>query len=214
MIQRDGDIYRLTGNTYDSPIIVLCNNIILDGEGFVLQGAGGWGLPGKVGVESSSAINLTCSHITVRNFNINGWEVGILGSYNGNVITNNNITVTEQAVAIYADNYNVTRNYLTASIYGVLIKGNNNCISQNQILNNGNGILIFSSARNVITGNYISNNDVAVNMDNMPPSDVQIYDNNFINRPNATIVSTTSDQLHFGSRGTLPPWDNGTVGNY
>ena len=44
-IQRDGNFYRLTANLYDSPIVVLRNNIVIDGEGFVLQGAGGWGTP-------------------------------------------------------------------------------------------------------------------------------------------------------------------------
>ena len=64
-IQRDGNFYRLTANLYDSPIVVLRNNIIIDGEGFVLQGAGGWGTPGVAGLEATSAINLTCSNVTV-----------------------------------------------------------------------------------------------------------------------------------------------------
>ena len=214
MIQRDGDIYRLTGNTYDSPITVLRNNIVLDGEGFSLQGSGGWGIAGVAGVEVKAAINLTCGDVIVRNFNISGWETGILGAYNGNTIINNNITGTQNALAIYADNYNVTGNYLASNIYGVLIKGNTICISNNQIQNNVDGILIFASSRNVITENYIANNDVALNMYTMPPTDVQIYDNNFINKPDATIVSTTSDQFSFGNGGTMPPLDNGTVGNY
>ena len=41
-IQRNGNLYSLTDNLYDSPIVVQCNNIILDGAGFALQGAGGW----------------------------------------------------------------------------------------------------------------------------------------------------------------------------
>jgi hypothetical protein len=214
MIQRDGNIYRLTGNLYDMPIVVLRNNIVLDGEGFALQGAGGWGTAGVAGVETTSAINLTCSNVTVRNFNINGWEVGILGSYNGNTIINNNITATERAIAIYADNYIVTSNYLANSIYGVRILGNNISIQQNQIVNNWYGFLISSSSGVIIAGNNIANNNIAVNTDNMPPSSFQVYLNNFVNDANATIVSTTSDALGFGGGGTLSPWDNGTTGNY
>jgi hypothetical protein len=213
-IQRDGNLYRLTGNLYDSPIVVLRNNIVLDGEGFVLQGAGGWGTPGVSGLEATSAINLTCSNVTVCNFSIFGWEVGILGSYNGNTITNNNITATERAVAIYADNYIVTGNYLANSICGVRIQGNNISIQQNQIVNNYDGFLISSSSGVIITGNNIANNNIAVNTGNMPPSSFQIYLNNFINGANATIVTTTSDALGFGGGGTLSPWDNGTTGNY
>ena len=46
LIQRVNGIYRLSGNIYDMPITVLCNNIVLYGEGFVLQGAGGCGIAG------------------------------------------------------------------------------------------------------------------------------------------------------------------------
>ena len=208
-IQRNGNLYHLTSNIYDSSIVVLCNNIVLDGAGFVLQGAGGWA-PGVPGAEATSAINLTCSNVTVRNFNIVGWEVGVLGAYNGNTIFNNTITGTERAIAIYADNYNVTRNHLANSIYGVRIQGNNNRISQNQIVNNYGGIMISYSSGTVITENSIANNSTAVNVDS---SVFEIYHNNFINSANTTIVLTTSDAIHFGG-GTMPTWDNGEEGNY
>ena len=213
-IQRDGNLYRLTATLYDSPIVVLRNNIVIDGEGFVLQGAGGWGTPGVAGLEATSGINLTCSNVTVRNFNIWGWEVGILGAYNSNIISNNNITETERAIAIYADNYNVTGNYLGNSIIGVRVKGNYNSFSENQIMNNYWGFLISSSSGVIIAENNIANNDYAVNTDNMPPSNFQIYHNNFINGANTTIVTTTSDAFPgWPNGGTLPPWDNGSEGN-
>ena len=209
-IQRNGNLYHLTGNIYDSPLVVLCNNIVLDGEGFVLRGAGGWGIPGLAGRETTAAINLTCTNVTVRDFNIKGWAVGILGTYNGNTISNNTITGTERAIAIYADNYNTTGNYLANSIYGVRIQGNNNRISQNQIANNYGGIMISFSSGTVITENSIANNSTAVNVDS---SVFEIYHNNFINSANTTIVLTTSDAIHFGG-GTMPTWDNGEEGNY
>jgi len=212
-IQHNGNFYRLTANLYDSPIVVLCGNIVIDGEGFVLQGAGGWGIPGESGPEATSAINLTCSNVTVSNFNINGWEVGVLGVYNGNTITNNIISETEYAIAIYANNYNVTGNYLANGLYGVRIKGNNTGIQQNQIVNNYCGFLISDSSV-IIEENNIANNNTAVNTDNMPPSSFQIYLNNFIIGANATIVTVGSDAIGFGWGETLSPWDNGTTGNY
>lgn len=213
-IQRNGYLYTLADNIYDSPLVVQCNTIVIDGAGFALQGAGGWGTPGVAGTEATPAINLTCSNVTVRNFKILGWEVGVLGAYNSNTISNNNITGTERAIAVYADNYDVTGNYLANSICGVRIKGNNNRISRNQIVNNYWGILISSSSGVIIVENNIANNNYAVNTDNMPPSNFQIYHNNFINGANITIVTTTSDALGFGGGGTLPPWDDGKVGNY
>jgi hypothetical protein len=65
-IQRNGNLYTLTDNIYNSPLVVQCNNIVIDGAGFTLQGAGGWPTP--------AAINLTCSNVTVRNFSIMNWE--------------------------------------------------------------------------------------------------------------------------------------------
>lgn len=214
LIQRDGNVYRLTSNIGDSPITVLFNNIVLDGEGFSLQGAGGWGIAGKSGVESSAAINLTCSNVTVRDFNINGWEVGVLGVFNGNTIVNNIITETSRAVAVYADNYSISGNYLANSIDCVRIEGANITIKQNQIISNSNGILITSSLAVTITANNFSNNSVAVNMDNMPPS-IEIYQNNFKIAADASIVAVTTDAFPgFPNGGTLPPLDNGAVGNY
>ena len=207
-IQRDGNLYRLTVNLYDSPVVVLRNNIVIDGEGFVLQGAGGWGVLNVAGLEASCAINLTCSNVTVRNFNINGWEVGILGSYNGNTITNNNITETERAIAIYADNYNVTGNYLANSVYGVRIQGNNDNFQQNQIVNNFCGFLISSSLGVIIVENKIANNSFAVNIDNF--SSYQIYLNDFI--ANAMILEAYTSPFVVGI--ALSPWDNGKEGNY
>jgi hypothetical protein len=212
-IQRDGNLYRLTANLYNSPVVVLRNNIVIDGEGFVLQGAGGWGTPGVAGIEATSGINLTCTNVTVRNFNIWGWEVGILGAYNSNTISNCNITETELAIAIYANNYNVTGNYLKNSIYGIRIKGNYNSISENQITNNYGGFLISSSFGIVIVENNIANNTEMINVDYN--SGFEVYHNNFINGENTRIASTISDAFPgFPSGGTMPPWDNGSEGNY
>ena len=171
-------------------------------------------LRAQTGLKASAAINLTCSNVTVYDFRISGWEVGVLGVYNGNTIGYNNITATERGIAIYADDYKVSGNYLANSIEGVRIKGNNITVQQNQIANNYYWALITSSNGIVVTRNRIANNNVAVNTDNMPPSNLQIYRNNFFIGANDSIVTVTSDAMGFGNAGTMPPWDNGSVGNY
>ena len=205
-IQRDGNLYRLTDNLYDSPIVVQCNSIILDGGGFALQGAGIWGTP--------PAINLTCSNVTVQNFYIIKWDVGILGAYNSNTIANNNITKSERAIAIYADNYNVTGNYVANNLYGVRIQGNSNSISKNQIMNNSIGFWITCSAGNLIAANNIEiHEEIAINTDY---GGFQIYHNNFINNNiHNPLLLTAYDTLNETGI-TLPPWDNGypSGGNY
>ena len=209
-ILRNGNLYFLTGNLSNSPIVILCSNIILDGKGFTLQGAGGWGIPGAAGKESTAAINLTCTNVTVQNFDIAGWEVGVLGAYDSNTISNNTIAETDRAVAIYAANNDITANYLSNNLYGVRLQGNNNCVSQNQLVDNYGGIMISFSNGTVITRNFFRNNSSALNVDD---SSYEIHENNFEVNASARIVTTAGDALHFGG-GTIPTWDNGEVGNY
>ena len=206
-IQRNGNLYSLTDNIYNSSIVVQCDNIVIDGAGFTLQGpAPAWPTP--------AAINLTCSNVTVENFNIIGWEVGILGAYNSNTIINNNITGNERDIAIYADNYNVTRNYIAQADFGVRIIGNNNTISQNQIVEYVFAFWITSSSGNMITANNITfYNPLVFDTDY---GGFQVYHNNFFNPDRNTGILNT----YYGPQGgigvTMPPWDDGypSGGNY
>lgn len=211
LISREGNLYRLT-SSLNTPIILLCNNVVLDGEGYTLQGKGGWGIPGALGVATGPAINITASNVVVRNFIIYGWQTGILGAYNNNTIQNNSITTTSNAIAIYAHNYNISANYLAASIYALRIKGNNNFILQNKMERNYGGILMSSSTGTTIVGNSFANNGTAINIDD---SNFTIYQNNFYltNSYNTSVVSGTLDALGFNV-GIMPIWDNGKVGNY
>ncbi len=213
-IDRDGSIYHLSGNIYDKPITVFRNNVVIYGEGYALQGAGGWGTPGVPGLEKTAAINLICSNVTVQDFNISGWETGVAGTYNSNRVLDNNISRTEDAIAIYADNYVVSGNYLASSIYAVYIKGNNNLVSQNQIADNYGGVMMRPSLKTTITENTFSNNTIDLNVGTYEDFSYQIYDNNFIVGAKTTVVATSSDALGPVDEGTLPPLDNGSLGNY
>ncbi len=170
-IQKNGNIYNLTSSIYGSPIVVQCNNIIFDGEGFTLQGSGIWPTP--------PAINLTCSNVTVQNFSINKWEVGILGAYNGNIISNNSVTDCERGIAIYADGYNVTGNFVENWNIGIRIQGNYSTIFQNQIVNNAKGVSITNSTGITIVANSFQNNVNAINTGN---GGYRVYHNNFIDQ--------------------------------
>src|SRR5665647_951162 len=161
-IQHSGNLYTLTGDIYNQVLVVECNNIVVDGGGFTLQGAGGWGPPGVKGKESSAAINLTCSNVTIKNFNITGWEVGIYCPYNNNTIANNFISETRSCIAIYANNYNVVGNHFANSIDGVFEKGNNDVFSKNWIQNNYDGFIIYQTTGHIIAGNKIENNTEAI----------------------------------------------------
>jgi hypothetical protein len=203
-IQRSGNIYSLTGDL-NSPIVVQCNNIILDGKGFTLQGTEGW-------VSGTAAINLTCTNTTVQNFNIVGfWEVGVLGNYNGNTICNNNVTKTDRAISIYASNYNVSRNYLANNDIAIRIVGNSINIYRNKIINNANGFFFTNSTANTIIANEIESNGIAVSTDY---GGFVLHHNNFIDQTvghdgswSATVLSTA--YYSQDSNVTIPPWDDG-----
>ena len=199
-IQRNGNVYTLTDNLYNLPIVVLCDNIVFDGGGFTLKGPGGYPTP--------AAINLSSTNVVVRNFTIESWEVGILGSQNNNVITNNNVTDNERDIAVYANNYNITRNYLGAAAYEVRIVGNNNIIFQNIMVNYGFAFWITSSSGNIITANDITSSNP--NVFNTDFGGFRVYHNNFIN------TNPTMGILLADPNATLPPWDNGypSGGNY
>ena len=212
-IQRNGNVYTLKDNIFNSTITVICNNIVLDGSGFTLQGPVGW-------VSGLGAINLTCSNVTVRNFNIVGFfEAGILGAYNGNKILNNNITGTDRAIALYADDYHIEGNYLADNDIGIRIVGKNNNVTQNYIVDNAVGFSITNSSNNNIIANTIEKNMEAISTDT---GGFKVYHNNFINQTigsggswEATILFT--DYFSLGVNTTLKPdWDNGypSGGNY
>ena len=203
MIQQDGNIYRLKGSIFDSPITVLCNNIILDGEGFALQGPGGYPTP--------AAINLTCTNVVVQNFIVEGWEVGILGANSNNVIASNNVTDNERDIAVYANGYKITGNYMSDADYAVRIIGNNNIILQNVIMNHAVAFWITDSSNNIITDNNITSTNPSVFDTDFVG--LQVYHNNFINiNPNMDIVVPDTN----ASKAILPHWDNGypSGGNY
>lgn len=212
-IQHKGNLYTLTGNINDQILVVECNNIVVDGGSFTLQGAGGWGVAGVAGKESSAAINLTCSNVTIQNFKITGWEVGIYCAFNNNTLASNFISETRSCIAIYADNSFIVGNYLANSIDGMLDKGNNDTFTGNWIVNNYQAFLIYQTVGHIIAANRIENNTEAINTSY--GEGLEIYHNNFIN--NLMNVGIANDDLWFpigGSDGSLPSWDNGKEGNY
>ncbi len=202
-IQRDGNHYDLTQNLYNSSIVVLCNNIIIDGGGFTLQGPSGWPTP--------AGINLTCTGVTIRNFVVKDWEVGILGASNSNTITNNTIVSNERGIAIYADNYRVFNNYIALGDYCVRVVGNNDVFYRNTIDNWGFAFWITDSSGIIITDNSItSNNPMIFSTDY---GGFRVYHNNFYNmRYNMDPLIANRN----ATAATVLPWDDGypSGGNY
>ena len=186
--------------------MVECNNIFLDGGSFSLQGPAWWGTP--------AAINLTCTNVTVENFNIAKWEVGILGAYNNNTITNCSVTNCERGVTIYADNYVLTFDTIAFNEFvGVrILNGNDNIFVGNLMQKNGNCFLIDNSSSNVAVANIIQNNGDAFSVDN---GSFFVYHNNFVDQ-NRDFVGGWYTHILTSDNLSAFQWDNGypSGGNY
>jgi parallel beta-helix repeat protein len=216
--------FTFTENIYE-PLVVMADNIVIDGNGYTLQGAG-----------SGTGIYLPeRNNVTITNAVITQWENGIylLGSSNntifGNTITDESIrgvtlsgssnnTISENIIAncdnigvrFYGSSNNtISGNTITWSSYGVYLVGSsdNNTVSGNTITNNWHiGVHLHGSSNNSIIENTITDNS----FDGVylySSSDNKIYHNNFIDN----LYQGREDQTSFGNI-----WDNGypSGGNY
>jgi parallel beta-helix repeat protein len=221
----DNVTYTFTSNINDS-IVVETDNIVVDGNGSILQGTGAL---------DSKGIYLTGrSNVTIKNTNIKrfGYGIYLLASSN-NTISGNNITANNYSgVSLYSSSNNsVSGNNITAnnnngidlidspsnSVSGNNITANNwygiglysssnyNRISGNNITNNGAGIGLYSSSNyNRISGNNITANNVS-GIWLLSSSNNRVFHNNFINNAQQ-VYSTDSANV----------WDDGypSGGNY
>jgi len=146
--------YTFADNINDS-IVVERNNIIIDGDGYTLQG------PGVIG---SRGIDLTGrTNVTVRNTQIKDFDYGIwLQSSFSNSISGNNITANNQGGIILDESSNniLSGNNVTANNYaGIALEGssNNNIIVKNNIANHRYGICLWGGFDNIIYHNNFDN---------------------------------------------------------
>jgi parallel beta-helix repeat protein len=128
-IQRVDNIYTFNDSIVDYSIVVLRDNITVDGAGYYLSGQGG------IGIDLSYR-----SNVTIKNMQITGdFAYGI---YLGNSLNNE-----------------ITENNIAAKMGGIMIQNasNNNIISSNNVTNSANGISLFSSSNNELKNNRMNN---------------------------------------------------------
>ncbi|MBN1357661.1 right-handed parallel beta-helix repeat-containing protein [Candidatus Bathyarchaeota archaeon] len=145
--------YTLTDDIADS-IVVERSNIIVDGDGYAVNGSG----------TLIYGFNLTSvSNVTIRNLNVMGFGYGIyLQSSILNIILENNITFNEGNIYLENSSDNtITDNTITDGVEAVqLYASSNNTILGNSMSENNIGVWVrFNSADNVISGNNITENN-------------------------------------------------------
>jgi parallel beta-helix repeat protein len=155
MFSIDNVTYAFTRNIGDQ-IVVERSKIIIDGEGYTLQGSGsGYGL----------SLFGSISNVTMRNTNIKGFELGIWlrSSSNHSIVKN---TITNNAAGIWvtesSSNNNIRENNITAnSGYGILLGDgcSNNGLFRNNVSKNDFGIVLGGSLYDTIVENSIGANE-------------------------------------------------------
>jgi len=150
----DNITYTFTGSISDQ-IVVQRNNIIVNGNGYTLQGSG-------------SGIGFNCSginNVTIKNTNIKNFNLGVyLRRSNNTTVFGNTITnSTYDGVMLYSCNNNTvsrnTINTITKSQgYGVwLYSCNNTTFSRNTITKSDYGVYLRSCNYTIVSGNTITN---------------------------------------------------------
>jgi len=154
-IQRNGNTYIFIGNINDA-VVVERDNIIIDGAGYTIQGAGSWagiGLAGR-------------SNVTIRNTIIKGFRYGInLDDSSHNSIFGNNITANQKdGISLESSSYNsiFSNSIIENDEDGTSLtsfSNHNNIYGNHLIENDFDGIVVGSSSYNKVYGNNITEND-------------------------------------------------------
>jgi parallel beta-helix repeat protein len=192
-IQRIGDLYILTSNISNS-IVLQIENVVIDGNGFTLNGGGRFG----TGLSSdTTGPSIKGSHnITVRNTEIVEYSIGIFlaGAFRCSIV--NNSVMNNQCGVLVSDDPSLVP---AAPADGDIIIGNN-------VVGNEVGIYFWNSFNCSAVGNNVVNNSIGIRV---LQSSITIYHNNFIDNTNQTDVFGD----FYGSRNT---WSIGYPlgGNY
>ena len=168
-IERNGNIYTLTGDIINSSIVVGKDHITLDGVGYTVQGAG-WASDSK-GVDLAGRKN-----VTIRNMEIRAFDNGVYLNFSSeNTIVGNNIAENFHGIYFwgYSSNNSIVGNNITTNncdgcgIWVDWRSDYNNIYGNNLTANNtwgywGLGIYLSGSSNNNISRNIFVNDGLFV----------------------------------------------------
>ena len=232
--------YLLKGNV-SLPIVVLRDNIVIDGAGLYLLGEN---VAGSRGVDISYRKN-----VTVMNLKVQGFDYGVYLQSTVNT-TISNCELTKNYCGVWVSNS--TRNQITSSSftknnYAVWLKGssnnlvnsniftqsnytlymgfsNNNTVKANVIINNRIGLFLYTSSNNLISMNNVSKNYEGIHMlqsscnlitlNNIIENDIGLGSNESFN--NTICLNNFIDNVaNVNVQNSTEIWDDGvSKGNY
>ncbi len=219
-ITHSGNTYSFVGDLSGS-ISVSANNIIIDGNGYTLEG------PVGIGIWLNEVNNVTIKNLSVNGFSMSG--IYLTHSSN-NTICYNDLSSNDYSgldLENASNNNNIFANNFTGNYFsGVRLSDNSpmpnvgsgsdyNNIYENNITANLYGVFIGNSSNNEIYNNKIVNN-TGPGIEVASSSNNRFYLNNVVgNSPNAK-VGGEIDYFTGSGIGGLGAniWDNGSAGNY
>jgi len=195
----DNVTYYFSDNIFEE-IVVERSNIIMDGNGYTLQGSGSGN-----GFYWSNINNVTIKNTNIKNFKYGAY----LNSSSFNTVSGNNVENNEYGIEFNGSSNNtINGNNVENNIEGVFfLRSSNNTISGNNITMNsfyyggGLGIRFSGSFKNTIFGNNIQNNDDGISL--LVSSNNTISGNNITNNNEYGIVlSLSSNNIISGNNVT------------
>ena len=186
-IQRSGNTYTFTNNTY-AALKILKSNIVLDGAGYTLRG--------PYNGTSSDVFVIGQGPNQLPQGTLEEYVIGVdLGNSSVNGVTIQNLNIMNFSIGTYlwTQNDTLIGNSVSDNIIGVLLSGSNNNIVKNYIANNTRGLFF------------------GFNTPGQTPSDIIVSQNSF--EYNAVQLIGCQCKAYNLSE---PPhnWDNGKLGNY
>ena len=136
-IQRNGDIYTLTDDIFDT-IRVKRDNIVIDGAGYTLD-------RNEIERNPTGIIFLEVNDVTIKNFKITGFARGITLKGLGNIVTR--CTITDCSTGIWLNG------------------ASNSTVSDNKFFNIKSGIQLDYSLNNQFRNNKFENGTISTGLD-------------------------------------------------
>lgn len=128
-IQREGDLYILTGNISSDldGIVINRPDIVFEGSGFTIQGTKAPSIPVTLMTEGKGhrGIGVETDNATVRNVNLKGFDVGIIfdATYADTLLDNSVTDCTFGISLSWCTEITLSRNSLVNNTYGLDITG-------------------------------------------------------------------------------------------
>ena len=188
--------YTLTDNINGS-IVVERDKIVIDGNGYTIQGTGT-----ETGIDLSGRSNVTIKNMEIQEF---GEGIRMLDSSNNSIIENSFQDGGDRGIWLYgSSNNSISRNNVANNDHGIWLEyssNDNSIIGNNVTANTYDGILLdYSSDNNDIRENNLEKNFPAIMIDHS--SNTNIAGNNVANNTDGIRLFYSSNDSIVGNNVT------------